>query len=181
MAAIPTVSWVAFITSDTVPIPSHPTPCHSPLPSATRLSQTCLLVGQVFKLSHLAVTLVSPYSGFPLQLVLLATELSSLPLVLHIAVKDDLSDILLLQSAFLFCLVSYTPPQEAHDNALLASRLARTEKKAVIHIFYELSDGQVIDIAEEDVQLFLLSEKTAPSSVPDHSSQVDDVDNCSND
>ncbi|KAG9312937.1 hypothetical protein JVU11DRAFT_6371 [Chiua virens] len=98
-----------------------------------------------------------------LRLVLLATELSSLPLVLHLAIKDDLSDVLPLQSAFLFFLISYTP-QEAHDNALLASRLARTEKKAVIHVFYELADGPVVEIAEEDVQPFLLSEKVTVSS-----------------
>ena len=112
-----------------------------------------------------------------LRFVLLATELSSLPLVLHFAVKDDLSDVLLLQSAFPFFMISSTP-QDAHDNALLASRLARTEKKAVIHVFYELADGPVVNIAEEDVQPFLLSEKAALSNgatIPDNTDREDDV------
>ncbi|KAF8141666.1 hypothetical protein EV363DRAFT_1443572 [Boletus edulis] len=187
MAAIPAVSRVAFLASDTVlhtltsdGVSSPFAECYKALTdtSSRRPSVQSIPSGgdpgvTILRLSS-SVSLAS-FTSFltsqtALQLVLLATELSSLPLVLHIAVKDDLSDVLLLQSAFLFCLVSYTP-QEAHDNALLASRLARTEKKAVIHIFYELSDGQVIDIAEEDVQPFLLSEKITPSSssVPDHS------------
>src|ERR1700677_1837044 len=63
------------------------------------------------------------------RLVLHLAELSSLPIVLHLAVKDDLSDVLLLRSAVPFFLVSSTA-QQAHDNALLASRLALTENKA---------------------------------------------------
>ncbi|KAG0709210.1 hypothetical protein DFH29DRAFT_978786 [Suillus ampliporus] len=93
-----------------------------------------------------------------ISLVLDAAELSSLPLVLHLAVKDDLSDVLLLRSAVPFFLVSRTA-QQAHDHSLLASRLARTEKKAVVHVFYEGFCDFVEEMAESEVQPFLLSEK----------------------
>lgn len=98
-----------------------------------------------------------------IRLVLCASELSSLPLVLHLAVKDDLSDVSLLRSAVPFFLVS-TTAQKAHNNSLLASRLARTEKKAVVHVFYEGKDDSVVEIMESEVQPFLLSEKPASTN-----------------
>ncbi|KAI0788791.1 sulfite reductase subunit beta [Abortiporus biennis] len=73
------------------------------------------------------------------------TELSSLPVVLHIAVPDDLSDVLHLRSAIPFFIYSQNP-QQAHDNALLASRIAQTEKKAVVHVF---NVGKAADSIEE--------------------------------
>lgn len=97
------------------------------------------------------------------RLVLHATELSSLPVVLHIAVTDDLSDVILLRSAIPFFLVSYTA-QQAHDNALLASRIARVERKAVVHAFYE-HNGDVSDVTPEgDIWRLLHSEKLAPGA-----------------
>ena len=98
-----------------------------------------------------------------IRLVLCASELSSLPLVLHLAVKDDLSDVALLRSAVPFFLVS-TTAQKAQDNALLASRLARTEKKAVVHVFYEEKNDAVEQIPESEVQPFLLSEKLSSTN-----------------
>lgn len=98
-----------------------------------------------------------------IRLVLDAAELSSLPLVLHLAVKNDLSEVLLLHSAIPFFLVSRTP-QQAHDNSLLASRLARTEKKAVVHVFYDAMNDPVEVIPESEVQPFLLSEKLASTN-----------------
>ncbi|KAG2053697.1 sulfite reductase subunit beta [Suillus hirtellus] len=98
-----------------------------------------------------------------IRLVLDAAELSSLPLVLHLAVKNDLSEVLLLHSAIPFFLVSRTP-QQAHDNSLLASRLARTEKKAVVHVFYDAKNDPVEVIPESEVQHFLLSEKLASTN-----------------
>lgn len=95
------------------------------------------------------------------RLVLHAGELSSLPLVLHIAVHDDLSDVLLLRSAVPFFLVSYTT-QQAHDNALLASRLARVEKKAVVHAFYEKRSGALEETPEDEIWSLLHSKKLAP-------------------
>ncbi|KAI6112729.1 hypothetical protein F5141DRAFT_1026049 [Pisolithus sp. B1] len=105
----------------------------------------------------------SATSHTAVRLVVQATELSSLPLVLHIAVTDDLSDVILLRSAVPFFLVSYTA-QQAHDNALLAFRIARVEKKAVIHVFYEHS-GDVSDVSTEgDIWRLLHSEKLAPGA-----------------
>lgn len=98
-----------------------------------------------------------------IRLVLDAAELSSLPLVLHLAVKNDLSEVLLLHSAIPFFLVSRTP-QQAHDNSLLASRLARTAKKAVVHVFYDAINDPVEIIPESELQPFLLSEKLASTN-----------------
>lgn len=95
-----------------------------------------------------------------IRLVLDAAELSSLPLVLHLAVRNDLSEVLLLHSAVPFFLVSRTS-QQAHDNSLLASQLARTEKKAVVHAFYDAKNDSVEEISESEVQPFLLWEKLA--------------------
>ncbi|KAF8801294.1 sulfite reductase subunit beta [Phlegmacium glaucopus] len=91
------------------------------------------------------------------RLVLHLGEISSLPIVLHIAVQDDLSDVLLLRSAVPFFLLSRTA-QQAHDNALLAARLARTEKKAVVHAFYlSTSTESIEEIPEDEILPFLLS------------------------
>ena len=193
MAAIPTVSRVAFLASDIVIYTQPSTPVVSPFAESYKaLSNTSspsvqsvpaggdpgVSILRLASSASLVSFTSSVTSQTTLRLVLLATELSSLPLVLHIAVKDDLSDVLLLQSAFRFFVISYTS-QEAHDNALLASRLARTEKKAVIHVFYELADGPVVDIAAEDVQPFLLSEKV---TLPDNANEIgDDIDKTSND
>ncbi|KIK19195.1 hypothetical protein PISMIDRAFT_24474 [Pisolithus microcarpus 441] len=105
----------------------------------------------------------SATSHTAVRLVLQATDLSSLPLVLHIAVTDDLSDVILLRSAVPFFLVSYTA-QQAHDNALLAFRLARVEKKAVVHVFYEHNDDVSDVTTEGDIWRLLHSEKLAPGA-----------------
>ena len=94
------------------------------------------------------------------RLVLHLGEISSLPIVLHIAVQDDLSDVLLLRSAVPFFLLSRTALQ-AHDNALLAARLARTERKAVVHVFYiSTSTESIGEISEDKILPFLLSPRT---------------------
>lgn len=105
----------------------------------------------------------SATSHTAVRLVLQAMDLSSLPLVLHIAVTDDLSDVILLRSAVPFFLVSYTA-QQAHDNALLAFRLARVEKKAVVHVFYEHDDDVSDMTTEGDIWRLLHSEKLAPGA-----------------
>ena len=91
------------------------------------------------------------------RLVLHLGEISSLSVVLHIAVQDELSDVLLLRSAVPFFLLSRTV-QQAHDNALLAARLARTERKAVVHAFYQstTSTESFREIPEDKILPFLL-------------------------
>ena len=97
-----------------------------------------------------------------IHLVLHLVDLSSRPVVLHIAVDHDLSDVLLLRSAIPFFLLSNTA-QQAHDNALLAARLARIEKKAVVHAFYLLPESKSVDILPEHQMLSFLADKQQAS------------------
>ncbi|KAA1468781.1 sulfite reductase subunit beta [Dentipellis sp. KUC8613] len=86
-------------------------------------------------------------------------ELSTRPVVLHIAVENDLTDALIIRSAVPYFLHSSTA-QQAHDTALLASRLARSERKAVVHVFHVGDANETVEeIAEDRVQPFLLAEK----------------------
>ncbi|CAL1714966.1 unnamed protein product [Somion occarium] len=90
------------------------------------------------------------------------SELSALPLVLHIAVEDDLSDAFTLRSTLPFVLYSRTAEQ-AHDHALLASRLARDEKKAVLHLFNAASEDALREVDADKVQPFLLTDRKSRS------------------
>jgi sulfite reductase (NADPH) hemoprotein beta-component len=102
------------------------------------------------------------------QLLIHLPELSELPLVLHICLSgdnDNLSDVLVLKSSVPFFIYSRTA-QQAHDNALLASRLARVERKAVVHVFHHDNagnGGSVDTIDEVAVRQFLLAEKVSGS------------------
>jgi sulfite reductase (NADPH) hemoprotein beta-component len=170
-SSILTVARIAYLSSDVL-VDSHPKlPAISPwAESFTSLSKAIRHKPTViplpfgadpgFVLRHnssaslVAFTCLSS-SQVLTRLVLHLAELAFQPLVLHVAVKDDLSDILLLRSAVPFLIISRTT-QDAHDNALLASRLARSEKKAVLHVFYEGSSDEVDEVAEEKIQPFLL-------------------------
>lgn len=83
------------------------------------------------------------------------------PIAIHVAVKnDDLADALALRLHVPFVLYSSTP-QQAHDQALLASRLASMEKKAVVHIFHpgvERQHQHIIEIEAEKVLPFIRAE-----------------------
>ncbi|KAI0033655.1 sulfite reductase subunit beta [Vararia minispora EC-137] len=93
-------------------------------------------------------------------------ELSSRPIVIHVAADKDLSDAIVLRAAVPFFIHSPSA-QKAHDNALLASRLARTESKVVLHVFHLGSpDESVEEVAEDQVKPFLLAEKPAVPSSP---------------
>ncbi|KAI0030337.1 sulfite reductase subunit beta [Vararia minispora EC-137] len=92
-------------------------------------------------------------------------DLSSKPIVFHVAADGDLSHVIVLRSAVPFFIHSASA-QQAHDNALLASRLARTESKAVIHVFHvSSSDEEVEEVMEELVKPFLLAEQHSPARV----------------
>jgi sulfite reductase (NADPH) hemoprotein beta-component len=93
-------------------------------------------------------------------------EIAASAVVIHVAVHDDLSDVLLLRSSVPFFLLS-TTAQKAHDNALLAARLARVERKAVIHAFYVSASASPFEaLAEEQIHAFCLSAKpSAPSQI----------------
>ena len=70
-----------------------------------------------------------------------------------------MSDVLVLRSTIPFFLFSRTA-QQAHDNALLASRLARLERKPVLHVFADVK-GEVEEIDGDRVPSFLLEESQA--------------------
>lgn len=111
-------------------------------------------------LQHRSASLISytatSHSRILNRLIPHLTDLASIPLVLHIAVEDDLSDVMVLRSTVPFFLFSNTP-QKAHDNALLASRLARTEHKAVLHVFPRDAQGPIEEINAEAITQFLIS------------------------
>ena len=91
-----------------------------------------------------------------MRLVPHMAEISRLPVVLHIAVNGDLSNVFLLRSAVPFFFLS-TTTQHAHDNALLASKLARTANVAALHVFYEENpDDAVEEVAEDQIQQFIV-------------------------
>src|SRR5882762_1015346 len=182
MAGLASVARITYLVSDVL-VNSQPTlPSKSPfadtfnaLSEASSHRPTVIPVplgadpGSTILQSHATGLTSYTASSHPevlTRLVVHLAELSSLPVVLHLAVKDDLSDVLLLRSAVPFFLVSSTA-QQAHDNALLASLLARNEKKAVVHVFYE-NTGEVAveEIAEEKIRPFLLAEK--PTLVNGH-------------
>ena len=86
-------------------------------------------------------------------------ELSARPVVIHVVAQGDLADALVLRAAVPYFIHS-SSPQQAHDNALLASRLARTERKAVVHVFHVgTKHDKVEEVAEDNVKQFLYAEK----------------------
>ncbi|KAI5121494.1 hypothetical protein M0805_006531 [Coniferiporia weirii] len=89
------------------------------------------------------------------QLLPHLSELVTVPVVLHIAVRGDLADVLPLRSAVPYFLHSTTPTQ-AHDNALVASRIARNEHRAVVHAFQvQGGDAPLPELAEDQIRAYL--------------------------
>ncbi len=82
-----------------------------------------------------------------IQLLPHLPQLASSPVVVHVEVDGDLSDVLLLQSAVPYILHS-TSEHQAHDNALIASKLALSERKAVIHVFQAVGPGDLTPVEE---------------------------------
>ena len=113
-------------------------------------------------LRHGAAALLSytaPASSALIRLLPHLSELSSRPVVIHVAAQGDLADALVLRVAVPYFIHSSTA-QQAHDNALLASRLARTERKAVVHVFHIGDKEDVVEeVAEDRVKPFLSAEK----------------------
>ena len=84
--------------------------------------------------------------------------LASTPLVLNVAVQGDLSSVLALRTVVDFLVHSNTAEQ-AHDNALLAARLARTERVIVLHAFQFNASGSLTEVDELKVRPFLEAPK----------------------
>ena len=88
------------------------------------------------------------------------SELSGRPIVFHIAAQGDLGDALVLREVVPYFIHS-SSAQQAHDNALLASRLAHTERKAVVHVFHVGGMGDEIEeVVEDKVKPFILADQT---------------------
>jgi sulfite reductase (NADPH) hemoprotein beta-component len=113
-------------------------------------------------LRHGATSLLSytaPSSSALIRLLPHLSELSARPVVIHVVAQGDLGDVLALRAAVPYFIHS-SSPQQAHDNALLASRLARTERKPVIHVFHLGNENdKVEEVAEDKVKPFLFAEK----------------------
>ncbi|KIK61578.1 hypothetical protein GYMLUDRAFT_84731 [Collybiopsis luxurians FD-317 M1] len=174
MTCLAAVARIAYLVSETV-VDSLP-----PLPSTSQFASSFTSVSHS---SRRTPNLISvPHGGDPAaallgasssslisftsssnsqtlaRLVLRLAELSSSPLVLHIALQDDLSDVLLLRAAVPYFLLS-SNAQQAHDNALLASKLARSQKRAVVHAFFSSIDTDVAtELSDENVLSFLFEE-----------------------
>ncbi|KAJ7273357.1 hypothetical protein C8J57DRAFT_1317637 [Mycena rebaudengoi] len=174
------VARIAYLTSDTLldvhpPLPA-PSPFSSvfaelrrssahaptviPVPAGADPSASLLLHAPKTRLVSLTSAATPKLVA---HLILHLAELSDTPVVLHLAAADDLSDVLLLRPAVPYFLLS-SSPQQAHDNALLAARLARVERKLVIHVFgATVVDTPVDEIPEEKVRPFLVA--AAPNGV----------------
>lgn len=176
MSVASVVARIAFFASDVI-LESHPSLTvsaftsgltdsshHRPkilqLPSGADAGSTILRHSNDAVVSFMASSNAQLVSRLALHL----SDLSSRPVVLHLAVTDDLSDVLQLRSAVPYFILS-TSPQQAHDHALLASRLARAEQKAVIHAFYTSGDANTVDqVPEEQIAPFLFSPRRPASS-----------------
>lgn len=178
--SVAAVARVAFLASDVLVDSKPPLPAASPFGTAyAHLSgRSSTHTPALFSLPHGAdpgSTLLRHRSASLLSFTAQATgpvltrlvphlaELASVPVVLHLAVHDDLADALLLRSSVPYFLYSATPEQAA-DYALLASRLAHAEKKAVVHAFYAgpAQQAEVEELPEEKVWAFLKANKPAP-------------------
>ncbi|KAJ7576837.1 hypothetical protein C8J56DRAFT_1007302 [Mycena floridula] len=166
------VARIAYHASDTLvdlspPFPASSSfrPTFSSLSNASRHNPTIITVPNGGDPAATLLRVQSPRlvsftatsdAQTPIKLIMRIVELAELPLVLHFAVENDLSDVLLLRSAIPFFLLS-TTTQQAHDNALLASKLARKESKAVVHVFYAASASQdPVQVPDDKILPFVL-------------------------
>ena len=112
----------------------------------------------------LSLTVSSPKDALT-YLIPYLPELASRPLVLHVAVDSDLSAALSLRSSLPFVLHS-SSVQQAHDHALLASRLAWLEHKAVLHMFHATTaSADIVEVEATKVQPFLTAERRRSRTV----------------
>ncbi|KAJ7632282.1 hypothetical protein FB45DRAFT_912037 [Roridomyces roridus] len=133
--------------------PSH-SPTIVPIPASADPGPALLFHAQSARLVSL---IAAGNPALVANLILHLAELANKPVVLHLTAEDDLSDVLLLRPAVPYFLLS-SSAQQAHDNALLASRLARSEHKLVVHVYNPaLSEDSLEDISEEKLRAFLVN------------------------
>ncbi|KAG6836777.1 hypothetical protein H0H93_003555 [Arthromyces matolae] len=177
MSALSTVARIAFLASDVL-VDSQPSSFSTTFNQLAHLDRKPRILsaplgsdaGEIILRntdSKLVSLTTSAHTQVITRLVLHLAEISTHPVVLHVALQDDLSDVILLRAAAPFFIVSSTP-QQAHDNALLASRLAFTQRKAVVHAFFPgTSHEPISELPADQVLPFLLSERhpTTPGHV----------------
>jgi sulfite reductase (NADPH) hemoprotein beta-component len=166
------VARVSYITSSRlVDVQSAPGPFPSAFdfshfahleakPGVVRLSKDSDIAQAISSLDTFLTTLTITHPDATLvsRLLVALPPASLMPLVVNIAIDNSgLSRVLTLRSASPYVLFSGTTWQ-AHDYALLAARLASTEKKTVLHIFLAdgaSGEGDVPDIPETSIQAFM--------------------------
>lgn len=84
------------------------------------------------------------------------------PLVFHVASAGEHSDIMALRQSGLVLLHSSTAAQ-AHDHALLATKIATSAKRAVLH-FFEDASGPVEEVTNVDLASFIGSVAASTST-----------------
>ncbi|KAN0065693.1 Sulfite reductase [NADPH] subunit beta [Thecaphora frezii] len=84
------------------------------------------------------------------------------PVVFHIASSGEHSDVMALRQAGLVMVHSSTATQ-AHDHALLATKIASSAKRAVLHFFDEAT-GPVEEVTESDLAAFVGQSASGSSS-----------------
>lgn len=95
-------------------------------------------------------------------------RVSRFPLVIHVVAQHDTSDVLALRSAMPFYFQS-SSAQEAHDHALLAARIAKSERKVVVHVFSDDNSADITESSESTIQLFL---DGSQSSLPPNADEI---------
>lgn len=85
------------------------------------------------------------------------SALADSPVVIHVAATGDIADALALRTVVPFFLHSSTS-QKAHDHALLAARLAKVERKLVLHLFHTSTQDEVSELDGSQLRSFLSEE-----------------------
>ncbi|KZP01641.1 sulfite reductase subunit beta [Calocera viscosa TUFC12733] len=164
-AAAAVVTRISTLTSSLVltSLPSSPSnaglthlsPTADPLPHLPLSPAPGALTTLIFRATSSSVLLLLPR----------LPAYAHTPLVLHALLPSpDLSAPLALRTAVPFALHS-TTPQEAQDHALLAARLAKTERKAVLHLVH-LSAGEAQELSDEAVSKFISADVRAVNGHP---------------
>src|ERR1700761_4173964 len=99
--------------------------------------------------SGLLSAVVQSQPGITNHLLPYLAAIATRPIVLHICLDEDLSDVTLLKAAIPFVLYS-KGVQQAHDHALIASKLARCTSRPVLHMFHLSDTAQSQSVSELD-------------------------------
>jgi sulfite reductase (NADPH) hemoprotein beta-component len=102
------------------------------------------------------------------------SELLRYPVVLQLpisSVATDLKQVINLRAAGWVVLIS-SDAQQAYDHTLLASRLAKSTSRAVLHAFNAVDDASIAQLSTEEAKAFLAS--PSPAASPKVGSTDDD-------